>query len=162
MPMVGIHRRKECHMRTRILSSIATATLVLAACGGGGSDGAQGEAADMLIDAAAEEDFDLDEDCVRDLSEKLSDDDAQAIVDAGPDGNAELSPEGEALGTELFSCVDTDAMVDQMVDELVGEVGGDNVDVDCLKDAFRDIDLNAAEDDPAFATAMLECVDLGG
>jgi hypothetical protein len=146
-------------MRTRLLSTIAIAALLLTACGGSGAD--QGEVADMLMDAAEEEDFDLDRDCVEDVAGKLSDDDAKRIVDAGPEGDAQLSAEGEALANEIFDCVDTDALVDSMIAPILEDLGEDNVDVDCIKEAFRDIDPSNI-DDSALSGAMLDCVDLGG
>ena len=146
-------------MRTRLISSLAIAALALSACGGGG--GKQGEAADMLLEAAEEEEmFDLDEDCVRDVADKLSDEDAQKIVDAGPDGgDVSLSAEGEALANEMFGCVDTDALVDSVIADLVNELGEDNVDVDCIKDAVRGIDVSNPED--VLGGAMMECVSFG-
>ena len=46
-----------------------------------GSDSAQDEVADMMIEEMEAEGMDVDEDCVRDAAGELSDDDAQAIVD---------------------------------------------------------------------------------
>jgi hypothetical protein len=60
----------------------------------------------------------------------------------------------------LFGCFDTDAFVDQLVAEMGGAAEG--IDVECLKEAFRSLDPATFENDPAFATAMTSCLDLGG
>jgi hypothetical protein len=146
-------------MRTRLISSIAIAALALTACGGGAS-GSQGEVADLMLEEADKEGIELEADCVKDVAGKLSDDDAEKLLEAGVDGDPQLSADGEALADDMIGCLDTDALVDSMIAPLVEEMGEENVDVDCLKDAFRDIDPANIDDDPAFATAMLECVDL--
>jgi hypothetical protein len=147
-------------MRKPILGSIAVAAVTLAACGGGGS---QGEVADLLLDSAEQEGFELDRGCVEDVAGKLSDADADKILEAGPDSDPVLSAEGEALSNELLDCVDTDSVIDAMIAPLVAEMGEENVDIDCIKNAARDLDLSDPED-PQFALAMFECVDidLGG
>lgn len=109
-------------MRTRSISSIAVVALALAACGGdddggGGDSGGspQDQVADMMLDAIEEEmtgedmqGVSIDEDCVRDAAGELSDDDAEAIVDAGPDGNPDISISPEEFATSFFDCVDLD------------------------------------------------------
>ena len=149
-------------MRTPLITSIATAALLLTACGGGAS-GTQGEVADLMLEEAEKEGIELDEDCVQDVAGKLSDDDAQKLLDAGVDGDPELSDAGEDLATEMVGCLDTDALVDQLIAPLVEEMGEDNVDVDCLKDALKDVDLSNPED-ASIGSAMIDCVDidLGG
>ncbi len=143
-------------MRTRLIGSLAIGTLALAACGSG-SGGQQGEVADMMLEAADDEGFDLDEDCVRETADKLSDDDAAKIIEAGPDGDADLSSDAEALANEMFSCVNTDALVDQMVDQL----GGEGIDADCLKDVLGDMDpeaLAAGE----MPDGLFDCIQIDG
>jgi hypothetical protein len=142
-------------MRTRIISTLAAATLALSACGGGGASGAQGEAADALAESAEAEGLDIDKGCVEDLAKKLSDADAEKLAAAGADDDPELSPEGEALQFELFDCVDIDSYVDLLVEDM-----GDEVDADCLKDALEDMDLSKGEE--ALTGALFECVDFGG
>lgn len=146
-------------MRTRILGSIAIAAITLTACGGGGASGSQGEVADMLLDSAEAEGMELDRGCVEDVAGKLSNDDAEKIIEAGPNGDAVLSADGEALGEEMFRCVNTDAFVDEMIAPLLAEMGEDNVDVDCIKDALDGLDL-ADPEDPAVGLAMFECIDI--
>lgn len=140
-------------MRTRVVGSFGVAVLVLSACGGD-DGGQQGEVADMMLEAADEEGFSLEEDCVRDVAGRLSDDDAEKIVEAGPDGDPELSAEADALADEMFDCVDTDALVDQIVAEM-GDAEG--VDADCLKSVLDEQGLAALE-----SGAMFECIELGG
>lgn len=150
-------------MKSRVLAAIGVAGVVLAACGGG-DGGTQDEVADMVLEEMSEEGVELDEDCVRDAAQELSDDDAQKILDAGPGGNAEgLSPEATEAADSLINCVDTDAVIDQMIDEMVDDAGADNVDVDCLKDAFRDLDLTTFDEaDPEMMSDLFECISIGG
>lgn len=142
-------------MRTRLIASLAVATLAVSACGGDdGSSGQQGEVADMMLEAAESEGITLEEGCVRDVAGRLSDDDAAKIVEAGVDGDPELSADAEALAEEMFDCFDTDALVDQIVAEMGDQEG---IDADCLKRVLGEQGLDALE-----SGAMLECIDLGG
>ena len=105
-------------MHTRLLGTIAIAALVLSACGGdddggGGGGSSQDQVADMMIevlDEASElegvEGVEIDEDCIRDKVGELSDADAQAILDAGPEGDPEVSDEAEEIGQTMLECVD--------------------------------------------------------
>lgn len=104
-------------MRTRFVSIILVAGLALAACGGSDSGGGspQDEVADMMIDALNEEmegedmaGVTIDEDCIRDSSQDLSDDDAQKILDAGPDGDPVVSDDADAVAEALLECITFD------------------------------------------------------
>lgn len=142
-------------MRTRLLGTIAIAALALTACGGdddGGGGGDQDVVADRILASADDEGLELDADCVRDVAGKLSDDDAAKMVEAGVDGNPELSADAEALSNEMFSCFDTDALVDQ----IVAEMGGEGVDADCLKRVLDDQGVESLD-----SGAIFECIDLG-
>lgn len=142
-------------MRTRLIGSLTVAVLALSACGGDDDGGGQqAEVADMMLEAADEEGFSLEEDCVRDVAGRLSDEDAAKIVEAGPEGDPELSAEADALADEMFDCVDTDALVDQIVAEM-GDAEG--VDADCLKSVLDEQGLEALE-----SGAMFECIEIGG
>jgi hypothetical protein len=135
----------------------AAATLLLAACGGG-SDSPQDEAANLAIASAKAEGVDLDEGCVRDLAGGLSDEDAQAIIEAGTASDAELSDSGLRAAASLLDCVDRGEFVDQMM-EQIGDTPG--LDADCMRDALTELDLaNFDPEDPGFAAAMIDCVDL--
>lgn len=155
-------------MRSRGIAALAVGGLLLAACGSddGGAGGAQGEAADAAMEAAAAEGFELDEGCVNDLAGDLSDEDAQAIVDAGPDGSADLSAEGEALSLELLTCVDSDALVDQFIEGMAQS--GEDFDEACAREQLADFDIaelvaTGDETPPTdLIQAMVQCIDIGG
>jgi hypothetical protein len=97
---------------------------------------------------------------VRDKAAQLSDDDAQAILDAEGDEDPDLSPEGMALTAELLSCADADAIKDQLVEQLP-----EGVDADCVRDALEGVDLDdfvsGGEPPSEFVNAMTECVETG-
>lgn len=106
-------------MRIRLLGSIIA--LALTACGGGDDvDGGdrvspQDQVADMMIDALDAErsaegvdDMAVDEACIRTVTARLSDDDAEAIVEAGPDGDPDVSITPAELATAFLDCVQFD------------------------------------------------------
>ena len=106
-------------MRIRMISTVAVATLALAACGGGdsGSGSAQDQVADMMLAALDEDLADeglssdiIDRDCVRSAIGELSDDDAEKIVEAGPDGDPDVSADAEDIADSMFECVDLSAI----------------------------------------------------
>jgi hypothetical protein len=141
-------------MRTRLIASIAVATLALAGCGGDdGSSGQQGEVADLMLATAEEEGIVLEEDCVREVAGRLSDEDAAKIVEAGVDGDPDVSDDAEAVAEEMADCVDTDALVDQ----IVAEMDGEGIDAECLKRVLDEEGITALE-----SGAIVECIDLGG
>jgi len=158
-------------MNKSIGALFAGATLVLAACGGGdgggggsSAGGVQGEAADIAMSLADDEEFDLDEACVNNLASQLSDADAQAIVDAGTDGDPELSPEGETTTLGILGCIDGDALIDQFITGLAQS--GQEVDEECVRENLQDFDLAeiTATGEPTsdMISALIECIDLGG
>ena len=146
------------------MSAVAAATLVLAACNSddGGASGVQGEAAQQAIDQAADEGVELDEGCVNDLAKDLSDEDAQALVDAGPDGNADLSDAGEATTAELLNCIDPDDLINLFIEGMLES--GEDIDEDCMREALEGIDLTSviSGDDPSseLITVVLGCTNL--
>jgi len=127
---------------TRILTIAAIAAgLALTACGsdgGSGSDlsGPQEAAAQSAIESAADDGFELDESCVNDIAAQLSDEDATL---AAGEGDAELSPEGEALTIQLLSCADEAAIVDLFISELSS--GDLPLDEDCARDEIEGFDV---------------------
>jgi hypothetical protein len=162
-------------MRTSDVVTLAVvAALALAACGsddkegsGSGATGLQSRAADAAIEAAAAQNIDLDEDCVREIASRLTDDDAQEIVDAGPDGEAELSAEGEALSIELVRCVDGDALIDQFITGMAE--GGQEFDESCVREQLEGVDvaelIATSEGSGApseLVASLIECFALGG
>jgi hypothetical protein len=145
---------------------IVVAGLTLAACGGsdGGTSGAQSEAAQQTIDAAKDAGFDLNKGCVNDIASQLSDDDAQAIVDAGPDGDPDVSTEGSALANQLASCLSQEDLLDEFIIGMKAD--GQAFDEACVRENLKDFDLralaaqgnNAAPTDELLA-ALFECFD---
>ena len=122
--------------------------------GDGGEN--QNQAADIFIEQAEAAGIETDEDCVREKAEKLSDADAQAIVDAGDDGSPELSPEGEALSIQLASCISTEDLIEEVLSSLP-----EGIDEDCVREAMEGVDLSnlaSGETPPEFAAAIGECV----
>ena len=55
--------------------------------------------------AAEEQGIDIDEDCYIEAVALLSDEDAQAVIDAGPDGAATLSERGEEIRDAARLCI---------------------------------------------------------
>lgn len=105
----------KTHLRHRIVAGLAAGALVLAACGGDDDDGGGGspqdQVADLLLTELEGEELEgvtVDEDCVRDVTGQLSDEDAEAIVEAGPDGDPDVSVSGEEIGFQILECVDID------------------------------------------------------
>jgi hypothetical protein len=122
-----------------------------------------------------------DEDCVRDVVAQLSDEDVDAIVAAGPDGDPDVSAEAGDIGMKLAECVTdfggsldsvvpgdvdipddvqvTDAMVDVMVAQI--EASGMTVDRDCIGEALEGQDLAAIAENatnPEVFQSMMACV----
>jgi hypothetical protein len=147
-------------MRRAVTIAAITAGLVLTACGsddGGSISGPQADAAQAAIDSAADEGLALDEDCVNDLAAQLSDEDAEK---AAADGDAELSPEGEALTVQLISCADPDELIDGIVSAMTD--GGAMIDEDCAREALEGLDLGSlvstGDEPPAeFVEALTPC-----
>ena len=155
-------------------SSAIAAILVLglAACGSDGDGGSgltddQAAAASSAIEEAEAGGVELDEDCVNEVAAQLSDEDAAKVVAAGPGEDADLSPEGEALGLELLGCADEDALIDLFIAGM--NESGETFDEDCAREKLEGLDvadLAAATQggDPPeeLISALIECVDTGG
>jgi len=154
-------------MKKSIVACVAAGVLVFAACGSDsdGASGAQGEVADEMIAAAAEEGVELDEECVNDVASQLSDEDAEAIVAAGPDGEADISDEGTAIGGQLMSCADQDEIIDVVIQQL--ESSGQEFDEACVREGLEGVDMAslAAGDDSGMSDeligAVVECFAFG-
>jgi hypothetical protein len=154
-------------MKKSLLSVVAGAALVLAACGSdSGASGPQAEAADAAIEAASKEGLELDKDCANKIASELSDEDAKAIADAGADGDPDVSAEGEAIGAKLLSCADNSAVVDFIIKGM--KDSGQAFDEQCVRDSLEGVDLadlaasgdNAAPPEEVM-NALTDCVDLG-
>lgn len=154
--MITVARRSTLTGR----GTLAVAVLALAACGGGGPSGAQGEVVDTFDELASEQGIDFDRGCVEDLAADLSDDDAEAIVAAGTDGDAEISDEGEAIGERVFDqCVDVESYRDAIIEQL--EESDDSIDADCIREALGDASTASEIEDAVFSAAF-DCVNLDG
>jgi len=109
-------------MRIRFIGTVAVATLALAACGGGDDGGSSGGSpqsrlADMMLEDLDEDlasegiDADVvDRDCVRSTLEGLSDEDAEKIIEAGPDGDPDVSASADEIADSMFECIDIAAI----------------------------------------------------
>ena len=129
----------------KLLISAVSATLLFSACGGSSGDSAQDGVADLLIGVAEDQDLQLDEDCVRSTSAKFSDADAQALVDAGIDGDPEISDAGDVLGEQIFNeCVDASSYLDSLITSF-SEDG--TVDADCLQDALKGLTVGEIDEE---------------
>lgn len=142
-------------MRFRPICIIAAVAFIAAGCGGG-SGGDQDEAADLFLDAGAALDLDLDEDCVRDLTARLSDQDAAAIVESGQTGEPDLSDEGDAIADEIFGCVDVDSYLDREIRSFTDN--DDSIDPDCLRRELEGL-ATAAEIADSLIDAAIACSD---
>lgn len=162
-------------MKKTLALGVAIVGLVLTGCGSddasdrgsdGGSDlsGPQAAAAAATLEQAESGGLALDEGCVKDLASRLSDADAQKIA---ADDDVDLSPEGEALGTELLGCADQDSLIDLFITGMAGS--GEPFDEDCARDKLKEIDvaeLIASSEGGAppadVIAAIAECVETGG
>ena len=144
----------------RITALLATSVLLFAACGDDDDDdagGVQAEAADEFIDQMRDEDVDPDEECVRTAFADMSDDDAQAIVDAGSDETPDLSPEAMAIVTEATtSCASSEDLIDSIIENLP-----EGIDGDCVRDRLADADfdemISSGTMPPEVEEAVTEC-----
>ena len=103
----------------KIMTMAAAGALVLAACGSdddGGGDG--GNSSDALVAALVGafegdeelEGVELDEDCLKDIADGLSEEDRAILVEAieTDEDPVGLSPEGDAASVEILECIDID------------------------------------------------------
>lgn len=135
-------------MRTRLIGTLVTSAVILAACGGGGD---QGEVADMFIELAEEEGIELDRDCVVDAAKGLSDEDAEKIVEAGLEGDADVSDEAGDVGRDVFRCVDLDSYRDTIVEQFEND---DSIDADCFGEELKGANTVEELDEMAFDAAL--------
>ena len=161
-------------MKKSMTAAILVAGLAFAACSdddgsgsgsGSGSDGnsdAAKEVAKQTVEAAKADGVNLDEGCVADIADSLSDEDAAAIIAAGPDGDPEISPEGEEMSLGILACVDNDQLVEQFIQGM-GDAG-EEFDEACVREKLKDFDLSEvaqagpdAEPPTEMVTAMIEC-----
>ncbi len=124
-------------MNKTMALGVTALALMVASCGSdGGAEvtGARADAAAKVVESAKAGGINLDEDCVKELTAQLSDEDAEKLA-ASEDGSAELSAEGEALGDDVLKCASQDELVDLFISGM--SESGETVDEDCARDAAR-------------------------
>ncbi|CAB4539285.1 MAG: hypothetical protein ACK5CE_14560 [Actinomycetes bacterium] len=121
-------------MKKTLTAAIASLALLTAACGGDDGGGDQSKVADEMLEMADAEGIALEEDCVREVAAKLSDDDAAALLKSlGTDEEPDISADADALAEEMFGCIETDALVDQMMEQIGNQPG---MDQDCVREVL--------------------------
>ena len=104
---------------------------------------------------------------MNDLTSQLSDEDAQAIVDAEAESDAEVSVEGTAIVNQLLGCADNDQIIDAFIAEM--QKSGQEFDEECVREGLQDIDLAelaASEEGQSgppeeVISAVFDCFELG-
>ena len=94
-------------MHKTLIAALAASALVLAACGSdsdGAGDGPQSEVVTMLTESLDDAGVGYDADCLEDKISQLTDEDAEAIVAAGVDGDPDVSDEADAIGSSIGDC----------------------------------------------------------
>ncbi len=127
----GASERNPC--RTESSSALVAFAVVTAACGGDG--GQQTEVADLFVELAENENIVVDRDCVVDIADGLSDEDATLIVEAGSEGSADISPDAEAIIEQTQNCIDVDSYRASVVAQFEAD---SSVDTDCLGSELAD------------------------
>ena len=121
-----------------VVTGLVVATSVTACTGSDAQDSSgddQARVAQLLVSTADEEGFGIDTECVTAYAAELSDDDAQALVDAGLAGEADVSAEGAAIGADVFrDCVDAASYAEAVADALAEADA--SIDADCLRGAL--------------------------
>lgn len=131
----------SAHRRVGLCTVAVLAGLVVS-CADGDDSEPSADAADTFLRAAADDGLVVDETCVDDLADQLSESDARAVIEAGPDGTPEdLSDQGVAIVDRLLTCADRAALADVIIADL--EELGSDVDGDCVRDVVEQLDLDA-------------------
>ncbi len=137
----------------------AAAALVFAACG---SDNDKDKATAALIRGAENDGIEVDEGCVKDVVDTLSDEDAKALADL-PDGadvtDASLSAAGDATMIELLDCADASAIVDAALEEL--RTSGVEFDEQCVRDVLAGVPVSELAGDALpdeVTTGLVDCI----
>ena len=90
------------------MAAAIVAGLVIVGCGSSdsdsGGDSPQDEVAEIIIGAAADAGAEPDADCIREKAQNISDEDAQAMVDAGLDGQPDISAEAGEVLAHILTC----------------------------------------------------------
>ena len=132
---------------------MSVAVLVAASIAGCNSDGGAGTATtsaplppgqaqtklvDLTMQGFADQSIGADRPCILALATKLSDADAQALVDAYPSGDPKVSPSGRAIGDRLLECADRTDLLDTLVTSLLASAP---VAESCLRAILEPLDV---------------------
>jgi hypothetical protein len=142
----------------RLALSVALVGILVGGCGSSSaqpsvravsasSDQAVGSVVAFFVDSAATGGITLDPVCVRKLVSQFSTADldlaATAVATTGTDPTStepKLSPAGQALAKQIFSCISsgigTPALVDQVVALMLSQGGAEAIDETCLRSAL--------------------------
>jgi hypothetical protein len=138
-------------MRTRATAILAVTLLTLGACANDQSD-----VADAMIEQAADEGMELEEQCVRGLAEGLSDEDVKSLEEGSDQAT---SAEGQAILTRMMvECGSAEDIAEVVLAALPDDGSIDKI---CIAEALKEADLSGGVDS-AVTTAMTGCMDLGG
>lgn len=127
----------------RLIVMIATGVLIVSACGSDSTpqlNADQERVVELVMQQSGTSGLTLNEPCVSDVISRMSPEDAKKLADSDLGGEVELTPEGEALGEELVTCLDRNAFIDALVADL--STNGIDVDRDCIADALADTELS--------------------
>jgi hypothetical protein len=97
------HTQGSNTMKTTFAAALV-AGLVLVSCGSDSDGSEQDKVADLIIQAAQDAGVEPDESCIRDAAKKLSDEDADAMVDAGIEGEPDISEAANDVLVEILTC----------------------------------------------------------
>ncbi len=141
--------------RARSAALLLSVLPVLAACGGGLSEGQQDLTDYLTGDELTSEGLIFDADCVSDLAAEVPDEDAAAMVAEELEGE-DLSAEAQTFADGLFGCLDIDAVAQSYEDRL------DGVEADCIASALEEIDPEGPDSDlfDALGGALFSCQEL--
>src|SRR4051794_36587037 len=141
---------------TAATTATTTATTTGSASTSGSASGVQNAAADEIIKQADSGNLNPDENCIREKTANLSDEDAQKIVDSGSSDTPDLSPAGLAIVAQTMTCVSADKMLDELVKDLPT-----GVDANCVRDKLKNADFSAIFTSqtlpPEIEQAMSDC-----
>jgi hypothetical protein len=146
--------------RSLAVGPLVAATLVLVLGGCGADDrpsSRSATAADVFLQGAADDGIEVDPACVEELAGELSEEDARAVVEAGPRGRPDdLSPAGAAVVGRLLACADRESLAQALVADL--EALGSSVDDSCVREVLTGLDLSTILDRADGQDVLFEAV----
>lgn len=131
-PRTGVSGMPGARAISVVVGAITANLLV--GCGG---TSPQVQVAEMYVSVATESGYRVEPSCVSKVMSEMTDADADALVEAGLDGNADLSEAGiDVLTAVANQCID----VGEYLDKLIADYSNDpNVDPLCLRSALEDL-----------------------